>query len=352
MTQMSMFTADPVPHRYRVGGVDVEQAPMPWPWHLVDDDEHQEVDDEPAGPGDAPTWLEHGRTRAGEVLLMVHTAHATPDCGGIGPGNTLERRRLADNTGDSWCPLHCMDTLRGIGDTRRPETHPLERGDSIDPPDRNQTGTSGTSRHLEVDDRTWTSDEVGALTDQLDRKFEVADMTTGLVEFAAAWLADWNGDFEFLADLQASKRPLTAGQAKGVLNCWRADQNRTETTETGTPTGTDLDLADVPAGRYADPAGGTRLKIMIEHGTRGKWAGWTFVKDAAEYGAGRRYGTQRPNETYRGDIADTLARIAADPYAASAAYGRLTSTCGRCGRPLEDADSVARGIGPICADKF
>ena len=41
--------------------------------------------------------------------------------------------------------------------------------------------------------------------------------------------------------------------------------------------------------------------------------------------------------------------ILADPKAAMVAYGKLVGKCGKCGRKLEDADSVAAGIGPVCA---
>lgn len=112
-----------------------------------------------------------------------------------------------------------------------------------------------------------------------------------------------------------------------------------------------LDLRQVPSGRYGVPGGDTRLKVQIDVITEGKWAGWVFVKDAAEYGQGRRYGSARPGQNYRGDIEAELAAIAADPKAAAARYGALTGRCGICNRTLEDADSVARGIGPVCAAK-
>lgn len=47
-----------------------------------------------------------------------------------------------------------------------------------------------------------------------------------------------------------------------------------------------------------------------------------------------------------------LTAIARDPKAASVRYGKLLGSCGICGRTLTDADSRARGIGPICADKI
>lgn len=47
-----------------------------------------------------------------------------------------------------------------------------------------------------------------------------------------------------------------------------------------------------------------------------------------------------------------ILEVAADPQAAAVAYGKLTGSCACCGRHLENAESVARGIGPICAEKF
>ena len=112
-----------------------------------------------------------------------------------------------------------------------------------------------------------------------------------------------------------------------------------------------LDLSELPAGRYAVP-GGTRLKLRVDKPETGEWAGWVFVKDAAEYGAGRRYGRQKPGGRYEGDVVEELRAIAADPFAASVAYGLLTETCGVCGRPLADKASVEAGIGPVCRERF
>ena len=116
---------------------------------------------------------------------------------------------------------------------------------------------------------------------------------------------------------------------------------------------TGLDLSPVMDGLYAVPGGDSRLKIRISRGRAGgRWAGTIFVQDAAVYGQHKKYGMQRPGTTYQGAIADALRAILADPFEASKAYGRLTSTCGVCGKALEDAISVANGIGPICAAKF
>ena len=42
----------------------------------------------------------------------------------------------------------------------------------------------------------------------------------------------------------------------------------------------------------------------------------------------------------------------ADPKGAAIKHGRLTGNCACCGLPLSNAESIARGIGPICATKF
>ena len=114
-----------------------------------------------------------------------------------------------------------------------------------------------------------------------------------------------------------------------------------------------LDLTDVPAGFYAVPEGKGRLKIAIRKpGKNSRWHGSIFVDDGAEYGNRQNYGRQLPGKQYEGKIIEQLTAIAADPLAAMKAYGKLTSTCGACGRKLEDAKSIELGIGPICLEKF
>ncbi len=113
-----------------------------------------------------------------------------------------------------------------------------------------------------------------------------------------------------------------------------------------------VDLRDLPSGTYAVPNGDTRLKLRVKHVAAGKWAGWTFVDDGAEYGHRQKYGYARPEEFYHGKVEEQLRKICADPLEAAKEYGRITGTCGVCGKKLENPESVAAGIGPICAGKF
>lgn len=50
--------------------------------------------------------------------------------------------------------------------------------------------------------------------------------------------------------------------------------------------------------------------------------------------------------------AEEITMLAADPATAAVAYGKQTSNCAVCGKFLENPESVARGIGPICWGKY
>jgi len=49
---------------------------------------------------------------------------------------------------------------------------------------------------------------------------------------------------------------------------------------------------------------------------------------------------------------EALKAIAANPKEMAVKYGRITSSCSCCGRELTDPNSIAAGIGPICANKW
>lgn len=106
---------------------------------------------------------------------------------------------------------------------------------------------------------------------------------------------------------------------------------------------------------HADgPVESTRQRIKVVFNEKSQWLS---VFDANTYageqdGFGTKFGSQRPGSgEYHGDAVDLIESIVANPAGALAAYGHLTGTCSICRRPLEDAESIAKGIGPICADK-
>lgn len=52
------------------------------------------------------------------------------------------------------------------------------------------------------------------------------------------------------------------------------------------------------------------------------------------------------------EAADRITAVASDPKQAAVAYGMEFGACAICGRQLTDSDSIARGIGPICAEYY
>lgn len=100
---------------------------------------------------------------------------------------------------------------------------------------------------------------------------------------------------------------------------------------------------DVPAGRYAIEEDGVLKFFRVDRPTEGHWAGWVFLKIQASDDLHRVRDRDRCERIYKA--------IAHDPRAASIRYGREIGACGICGRTLTDPDSIAAGIGPVCAGK-
>lgn len=104
----------------------------------------------------------------------------------------------------------------------------------------------------------------------------------------------------------------------------------------------------------ADDSGVIR-RYVVDCPKRGKWAGWLFLRTGSDY-------NDRKTLLMRGPIAggghftrstsdrgkEVLASILIDPAGCLLAYGQVTGQCGVCGRKLEDPNSVAIGIGPVC----
>lgn len=103
----------------------------------------------------------------------------------------------------------------------------------------------------------------------------------------------------------------------------------------------------MPEGRYAlQDNDGVWSFFQVDKPTTGRWAGYTFIKRLI--GAPGQYRKEPLQATVRYTILD---RIEADPKQAMTDYGLHSGVCGMCSSPLSDPDSLARGLGPICAGK-
>lgn len=194
-----------------------------------------------------------------------------------------------------------------------------------------------------------TENQIAAVRKGIARDEDAAHRTAEWAENHAdehAWLVrEVEAGNEFAGSLlDALNRygSLTEGQLAAVRRNLEKDAPLADS---------DLDISSLK-GYYAVPGGDTRLKLCVRKpGKNSRWYGWTFVDDGAAYGNRTTYGKQAPDGTYKGRLADELAQILANPLEAQKAYGHLTGTCGRCGRILEDEESVRNGIGPVCAEK-
>lgn len=196
----------------------------------------------------------------------------------------------------------------------------------------------------------------------LGRKVEMGDLDNdvtdteildGLTVLAEGYARNYTGDFEFMVDMKAALEKngkLSIGQTKGTLNCLRAQVERDERSKAQAKKATaakadapKIDTSAIPAGRYAIEEDGELHFFKVDHG-KGKWDGFTFLS------------IQASDDEYpiknRDRKTAILQAIGADPRAAMARYGHEIGRCGVCGATLTDADSRARGIGPICNERF
>jgi hypothetical protein len=84
----------------------------------------------------------------------------------------------------------------------------------------------------------------------------------------------------------------------------------------------------------------------------GKNAGAIYIKEDGIYLGKVAGGKLFPVRDCSAEAADRIVAVASDPAAAAIAYGKKFGACSVCNRELSDETSVARGIGPVCAEKF
>ncbi len=202
------------------------------------------------------------------------------------------------------------------------------------------------------------------LANGLGRKFETFDITPELTAIAREYLAAYQGNFSFLLDLRAkSARGLSAGQAKGVLNCLLADLRRSAPKAAAAPAAV-LNLAAIPDGRYRvvdglDGSSTTAVRLVKATWATDKPAGtrsiairsaegWTnlgFVSPEGEISLWRKA------EAFKARVLASLAILAKadDTLVYGLAYAMEGSECYICGLELDTAESLSVGYGPTCA---
>jgi len=165
-----------------------------------------------------------------------------------------------------------------------------------------------------------------------DEKFTDSQVTPELREAGLAYLATYEGDFNYLVDLKRrNPAQLSVGQIRGILNCIRAQVLRER--DAG-------EQAVVADGRYAIIMANKLRFFRVNTPTEGRWSNFTFVNEI--FGGGGKVAIRDKN--LRQAVLDYIANDAD----ALARFGQELGICGNCGRDLTDEESRALGIGPVC----
>ena len=152
-----------------------------------------------------------------------------------------------------------------------------------------------------------------------------------------------------IAAITKTMHKCMATQARKDEERAEADKNRTvlDLTKLGEVFGNAKEAGNKkPILRLGD----LKINIAPPHGRN---AGHLYVKDHGEY-AGKisPEGKWYPMRSARPEINEELIAFAADPMGAAIRHGRVTGSCACCGRELTRKESIERGVGAICAEKW
>ena len=179
-----------------------------------------------------------------------------------------------------------------------------------------------------------------------------------------AWITKKHSDgFGFAISLRegiAKYGSLTDGQMAAVDRLIAKDAERTQARAERAVQQDAVDLSGIIKTFATAHGNGLKAPILRTNGMtlslakpHSANAGWVYAKRGDTYlGKISPEGKWRPvrEATTADEVA--LVAIAADPLQAALAYAKETKACACCGILLTDPVSVARGIGPICKDKW
>jgi hypothetical protein len=194
----------------------------------------------------------------------------------------------------------------------------------------------------------------------------------------AEWIVATAPRFEFAAQMRVAVEKygaLTDAQLAAVRRCMARDAQRSEERAAqkaaadarseavdATPIERAFAIARERANRPGAlgvwtrplPLRANEIDVTFQPGSIGsQWEGMLFVKasDGKKLGSIAN-GKFRPR--FECSPAEQAAVVAAAsrPGDAARAYGKAWSVCCVCGQTLTNDDSIARGIGPVCAEKY
>ncbi len=193
----------------------------------------------------------------------------------------------------------------------------------------------------------------------LPEKVTVGQVTRRPARAAALWLARYQGDFEFLVDLKRRGRNLSPAQAKGVLNCWRADLRRSAAQSSHTsPSATEGGSSAGGDGYEAKRGdvhvvGGTYYRIHVAQQSGRPYAARADICGAAQWAEdGKLVSSADIRWEYDRGMIFKLSEATRATAEEAAAFGHLVGRCCFCSHEIDTPESTAVGYGPVCAAKY
>lgn len=217
----------------------------------------------------------------------------------------------------------------------------------------------------------------------LGRKFEPSDLTPELRSAAHLYASTYEGDFDFMVQFReqcdGGVMFFSDGQTKGILNCLMADARRriaakpkaAPTTPVAAPAGPNL--ASVPDGRYritlddgsslalrfdsknewtVEKFGEGSRKISLRVGGSDSEREWNGVGTIAKTGATSLWKSAGPRVTEAVRILANATRDEQGWLVFGLAFAQEGSRCFRCGKELDQPESLLVGYGETCADRM
>lgn len=212
------------------------------------------------------------------------------------------------------------------------------------------------------------SKAAGAKKREADRQ-NIANMYAEFCEANPRIAAWWtNTDFEFAISLREACQKygmLTERQLAAATRCVESLEAKRAEREQAAASAPTVNVATILASLVRAREAGIRwpkLRMGSEDvalifslaGENSRNPGAVYVKrDHDDVYLGKVVGTQfhASRDCTPSQSAD-VANVMADPAAAAVAYGKRFGVCSCCGRDLTNAESIERGIGPICFEKY
>ena len=224
---------------------------------------------------------------------------------------------------------------------------------------------SGKTRGLKMDAASVQRRERAAVSRAERSAAEDQARTDWLVAHSDVmdWIVQRMERSDFARSLHDSRMrfgTLTVNQVAAVRRCIEQDAERAKAREAAAPVvageGTSKLIAAFEAAKAAGlktpkvRVGETQFSCAKVNSAN---AGCLYVKSGETYlgkvtPAGKFYASRDCSAEQAAEVA----RVLTDPMGEAVAHGKRTGSCAICARELTDPVSIARGIGPICAEKF